>query len=53
MKNKKYNGLERRSQALVFGCLEMHARYVGEFFRGLLEAAEVEKQKILKEMKDD
>ena len=53
MKNKKYNGPERRSQALVFGCLEMHTRDVGEFFRGLLGVAEEEKQKILKEMEDD
>ena len=53
MKNKKYNGPERRSQALVFGCLEMHARDVGEFFGNIFRVAEEEKQKLLKEIKND
>ena len=44
-----YNGPERRRQAAVFGCLEMHHRDVGEFFGGLFRAIEEEKQKIKNE----
>lgn len=52
MNKIKYEGPERRTQAIVFGCLQMHYRDVGLFFRGIFEVAEDERQKLLKEIND-
>ena len=52
MKKIKYDGIDRRSKSIIFGCLEMHDRDIGEFFGGIFRAIEEEKQKLLKEMKE-
>ena len=53
MKKIKYKGKDRRKRITVFSCLEIHQRDVGEFFGGLFRAIEEEKQKLLKEMKEE
>lgn len=41
-----YNGIDRRSKAKVFGCLEIHQRDIGEFFGTLFKSMEKEKIKM-------